>query len=144
MDSERFSKLTERQREYLRQVFQHRNSQQIAFDAKVSARAVDKQLHLAKEIVGATSRFEAARLFAEYEAGVEGFYPASIAPSRPAFWPLPVPVPTTARPTNTLTWRQVLALGTIIAIAAPVAMTVATMLIVALALLVRNPLWFGA
>jgi hypothetical protein len=44
-------------------------------------------------------------------------------------------VPTTARPTNDLTWRQVLAWGGIIAIAAPVAITVATMLIMALALL---------
>lgn len=136
MNSERFGRLTDRQRDYLRQVFQHRNSQEIAFAAGVSARAVDKQLQLAKDIVGTTSRFEAARLFAEYEAGVEGFYPASVAPSRPAFWPLPMPVPTTARPTNNLTWRQVLAWGVIIAITAPVAITVAAMLIIALALLV--------
>ena len=115
--------------------FQHRNSQEIAFASGVSARAVDKQLQLAKDIVGATSRFEAARLFAGYEAGVERLYPASIAPSLPAFWPLPLPVPTKARPANTLTWRQVLAWGTIIAVTAPIAITVATMLIVALALL---------
>ena len=135
MTSNRFDRLTKRQRDYLRQVFQHRNSQEIAFDAGVSARAVDKQLQLAKDVIGATSRFEAARLFAEYEAGVEGFYPASVAPSRRAFWPLPMPVPTKARPTNALTWRQVLAWGVIIAIAAPVAITVAAMLIVSLALL---------
>lgn len=131
----RFRALSERQRDYLRQVFQHRNSQQIAFDAGVSARAVDKQLLLAKNILGVTSRFEAARLFAEYEAGVEGFYPASVAPSRPPFWPLPMPVPTKARPTSELTWRHVLAWGAIIAIATPVAITVAAMLIVSLALL---------
>ena len=135
MNNERFDRLTNRQREYLRQVFQHRNSQEIAFAAGVSARAVDKQLQLAKDTIGATSRFEAARLFAEYEAGVEGFYPASVAPSRPAFWPLPMPVPTTVRPTNDLAWRQVLAWGIIIAIVAPVAITVAAMLIMALALL---------
>ena len=135
MSPDRFDKLTDRQRDYLRQVFQHRNSQEIAFAVGVSARAVDKQLQLAKDTIGATSRFEAARLFAEYEAGVERFYPGSIAPSRPAFWPLPMPLPTSARPTNTLTWRQVLAWGTIIAVAAPVAITVATMLILSLALL---------
>lgn len=135
MRSGRFDRLTARQRDYLRQVFQHRNSQEIAFAAEVSARAVDKQLQLAKDIVGTTSRFEAARLFAEYEAGVEGFYPASVAPSRPAFWPLPMPVPTKARPTNDLAWRQVLAWGVIIAIVTPVAITVAAMLILALALL---------
>lgn len=142
MTNERFECLTDRQRKYLRQVFQHRNSQEIAFSAGVSARAVDKQLQLAKELIGATSRFEAARLFAEYEPGVEGFYPASVAPSRPAFWPLPMPVPTKARPTNDLAWRQVLAWGAIIAIVAPVAITVAAMLIVALALLLGvNPRW---
>jgi DNA-binding CsgD family transcriptional regulator len=135
MGNERFDRLTDRQRDYLRQVFQHRNSQEIAFAAGVSSRAVDKQLQLAKDIVGTTSRFEAARLFAEHEAGVEGFYPASVAPSRRAFWPLPMPVPTKARPTNELAWRQVMAWGVIIAIAAPVAITVAAMLIVAFALL---------
>lgn len=135
MDGERFQRLSERQRDYLRQVFQHRNSHEIAFAAGVSARAVDKQLLLAKDIVGGNTRFEAARMFAEYEAGVEGFYPASVAPSRPAFWPLPLPVPTEARSTNTLTWQQVLAWGAIIAIGAPIAITVAAMLIIALGLL---------
>ena len=135
MDDVRFTRLSDRQRDYLRQVFQHRNSQEIAFKTGVSARAVDKQLLLAKDLIGATSRFEAARLFAQFEAGVEGFYPASVAPSRPAFWPLPWPLPTELRATNSLTWQQVLAWGTIIAIATPVAITVAAMVIIALALL---------
>lgn len=135
MDASRFEGLSERQREYLRLVFQHRNSQEIAFLKGVSARAVDKQLLCAKTIIGATSRFEAARRFAEYEAGVEGFYPASVAPSQRRFWPLPLPVPTRARAENMLGWRQVLAWGVIIAIATPLAITVAAMLIVALALL---------
>ncbi|WP_375380256.1 hypothetical protein [uncultured Sphingomonas sp.] len=69
MSDDRFDRLSERQRDYLRQVFQHRNSQEIAFASGVSARAVDKQLLLAKDIIGANTRFEAARLFAEYEAG---------------------------------------------------------------------------
>lgn len=135
MDGKRFEALSERQRAYLRLVFQHRNSQEIAFLHDVSARAVDKQLLLAKNALGVTSRFEAARLFAEHEAGVEGFYPASIAPSHRPFWPLPVPVPTKERPDNTLTWRQVLAWGMVIAVATPLAITVGVMVIVALALL---------
>ncbi len=135
MNNDRFARLSDRQRDYLRQVFQHRTSKQIAREASVSARAVDKQLFMAMQIIGASNRVETARLFAEYEAGVEGFYPASVAPSRPAFWPLSLPVPTRARPINMLTRQQVLAWGTIIAIATPVAITVAAMLIVSLALL---------
>ncbi len=135
MDDDRFARLSDRQRAYLRQVFQHQTSKQIARQAAVSSRAVDKHLLLAMQTIGTSSRVEAARLFAEYEARVEGFYPASIAPSRPAFWPLPMPVPTGARPLNMLTRQQVLAWGTIIAIATPVAITVAAMVIVALALL---------
>ncbi|NIJ09412.1 DNA-binding CsgD family transcriptional regulator [Sphingomonas vulcanisoli] len=135
MGGGRFSGLSERQRSYLRHVFQHRRSHEIAYIEGVSARAVDKQLLLAKDLIGATSRHEAARLFAEHEAGVEGLYPASIAPSRPAFWPLPLPLPTRAHPLNLLSWKQVLAWGVIIAIAAPIAITVAAMLIVALMLL---------
>ena len=135
MNGDRFLQLSERQREYLRHVFQHRTSKQIAREAGVSARAVDKQILLATQVIGVNSRVEAARLFAEYEAGVEGFYPASVAPSRPAFWPLSLPVPTKMRPINMLTRQQVLAWGTIIAIVIPVAITVAAMLIVSLALL---------
>ncbi|TPG42698.1 RNA polymerase subunit sigma-70 [Sphingomonas koreensis] len=135
MDDSRFERLSERQRDYLRLVFQHRNSQEIAFLRNVSARAVDKQVQQAKDLIGATSRFEAARVFAQHEAGVEGFYPASVAPSRQAFWPLPWPVPTKARPDNLLTWRQVASWGVIIAIVAPLAITTAALLIVAFALL---------
>ena len=39
-----FEKLSERQRIYLRHVFQHRTSDEIAHLEGVSARAVDKQL----------------------------------------------------------------------------------------------------
>jgi DNA-binding CsgD family transcriptional regulator len=131
----RFDQLSERQRDYLRQVFQHRRSDEIAFAAKVSSRAVDKQLLLAKNLLGATTRFEAARMFAEYEAGVERLYPASVVPSQPAFWPLPMPVPSKAGSNNTLTWQQVLAWGVIIAIVTLVAITVAAMVIVTLNLL---------
>lgn len=140
MTSERFTLLSERQREYLRYVFQHKKSGEIAYLTGVSSRAVDKQLLLAKDIIGATSRFEAARLFAEHEAGVEEFYPASVAPSRRPFWPLPMPVPTKGEPTNTLTWKQVLAWGAIIAIVAPAGITLAATVIIAFTLLLGiNP-----
>ena len=135
-----FDKLTDRQRIYLRHVFQHRTSDEIAHAEGVSARAVDKQLLLAKGLLGATSRFEAARKFAEFEAGVERLYPASVAPSRPEFWPLPMPVPTKAKAINALTWKQILAWGVIIAIATPIALTVAAMVIVAFSLVIGiNP-----
>ncbi|QKS00346.1 helix-turn-helix transcriptional regulator [Sphingomonas sp. CL5.1] len=139
-DEGRFAKLTERQKRYLRHVFQHRTSDEIAHFERVSARAVDKQLLLAKGALGATSRFEAARMFAEFEAGVERFYPASVAPTRPEFWPLPLPLPTKRAALNILSWRQVLAWGGIIAIATPIALTVAAMVIIALSLLIGvNP-----
>jgi DNA-binding CsgD family transcriptional regulator len=140
MNGDRCARLSERQRDYLRQVFQHRTSKEIARATGVSARAVDKQLGLAMQVMAATSRIEAARLFAEYEAEVEGFYPASVAPLRPAFWPLPMPLPTKARPINMLTRQQVLAWGAIIAIAVPVAITVATMVIIAIAFLLGRSL----
>ena len=135
-DTNRFGRLSERQRRYLRYVFQHQTSDQIAHSESVSARAVDKQLQIAKGIIGATSRFEAARQFAAYEAGVERFYPASVAPTRPEFWPLPWPLPTKPTATNTLTWQQVLAWGVILAIVTPAALTMATMVIMALSLLI--------
>lgn len=135
-----FEKLSDRQRRYLRHVFQHQNSDQIAQLEATSARAVDKQMILAKDLLGTTSRFEAARMFAEFEAGVERLYPASILPSRPEFWPLPLPLPTRAKANNTLTWKQVVAWGAIIAIATPVALTVAAMVIVAFSLVIGiNP-----
>ena len=140
MPDERFAPLSNRQREYLRHVFQHRKSGEIAFLTGASSRAVDKQLLLAKDIIGAPSRFEAARLFAEYEAGVEGFYPASIAPSQRPFWPLSMPVPTKAEPMNTLSWKHVMAWGVIIAIATPAAITIAAAMIIAITFMVgANP-----
>ena len=132
---DRFEKLSDRQRECLRHVFEHRKSQEIAHLIGTSARVVDKQLMLAKNIVGAGSRFEAARLFAQYEAGVESSYPANIPPPRPSIWPLPMPLPTEETPANTLTWQQVLAWGGIIAIVTPIGLTVAAMVIVALTLM---------
>jgi DNA-binding CsgD family transcriptional regulator len=133
--SEQFDKLTDRQRECLRHVFDHRKSHEIAHLVGTSARAVDKQLILAKNVLGAASRFEAARLLAQHESEVETSYPANIPPPRPSVWPLPMPVPTDDTPANTMTWQQVLAWSAIVAIATPIGLTVAAMVIVALTLM---------
>lgn len=133
--SNRFERLTDRQRECLRHVFEHRKSHEIAHLLETSARVIDKQLMLAKNIIGAGSRFEAARLFAQYEAGVESSSPANFLPPQPAILPLPMPVPTDEMPANTLTKQQLLAWGWIIAIATPIGLTVAAMVIVALTLM---------
>lgn len=55
-------------------------------------------------------------MFAAFEAGVERLYPASVAPSRPEFWPLPMPLPTSPKALNSLSWKQVLVWGAIIAV----------------------------
>ncbi len=136
-----FERLSSRQRDYLRLVFHHYNSHEIAHRVGASPRAVDKQLLLAKNLIGATSRFEAARLFAEHEAGVETLYPANNDPTQSPLRSLPLPLPSEARPTSSLTWQQVLAWGVIVALATPVAVTLGVMLIIALALLLGAHKW---
>lgn len=73
MSSGSFEKLSEQQRIYPRYVFRHRMPDEIAHLESASAQAVDKQLVLAKDTLGATSRFKAARMFAELEAAVKRF-----------------------------------------------------------------------
>jgi DNA-binding CsgD family transcriptional regulator len=137
MNKEPFERLTERQRRYLRRVMEHRTSNEIAFEENVTSRSVDRQLELASKILGVHSRVEAARRFAEYEAQVErfpvenGMIPAS--PSGAVR--LPWPLPSKARPINTLRPGQIMAWGAIIAIVSPVGITVAAMAIVAIGLL---------
>ena len=137
MDDEPFLRLSERQRKYLRLVSENRASHEIAFVHEVSARAVDKQLMLATKLIGVTSRFEAARRFVAYEARVETFDPQSAAfpPSKNPFWKLPMPVPSKARPINMLTTQQVLVWAVIIAIATPIGITVAAMVVMAITFL---------
>lgn len=138
MNDDVFARLSERQRIYLRHVLDHRTSLEIAYMTGTGGRAVDKQLGLACKIIGVTSRVEAARRFADYEARVESFYPASAtnSPSRSPFWKLPLPLPSKARPLNMLTRQQVLAWAMIIAISTPVGLSFAATLIVALAFLI--------
>jgi DNA-binding CsgD family transcriptional regulator len=137
MDDNRFARLSDRQRIYLRLVLQHHTSHEIGFMTGASGRAVDKHLRSACKIIGVTSRVEAARRFAEYEARVESFDPegATISSSRRTFWRFPLPLPSKSRPINMLTRSQILAWAMIIAIATPAGITVAAMLIIAIALL---------
>ncbi len=128
--------LSERQRAYLRLVHEHRTSQEIGFLVGASGRAVDKQLQKAKDFLGVTSRFEAARLLIEHESGVERLYPANDLPSSPPPFPLPLPLPTSETAVNMLTWKQVVSWSAIIAIVTPIGLTVAAMVIVALMLLI--------
>lgn len=127
-----FEALTDRQRDLLRLVFENRKSSEIAHLLSLSARYVDNQLIEAKNIIGATSRFEAARRFAAYEQGVGISHPVHFPPSPASIWPLALPIPGSKTPTNSMAWRQVALWGGIIAILTPIALTTAAMAIVAL------------
>jgi len=72
MGEDGFAKLTDRQKSYLRLVLRHANSGEIARaeaerGASVSKAAIDKVIRQAMERIGATSRFQAARMLADYE-----------------------------------------------------------------------------
>jgi DNA-binding CsgD family transcriptional regulator len=132
---DRIAALTDRQISYLRLVLQNRSSKEIAAATGSSHRAVDKQLLKANLVLGVQTRFDAARLLAAYEAGVELLPPANDLPSNTATFPLPSPWPTAGTTANTLTWKQVAAWVVIIAIATPLAITATGMAIVTLLLL---------
>ena len=67
MGEDRFSRVTEAQRECLRLVLIRRNSKEIAQVLNISPFTVDKRIARAVTALGVTSRFEAARLLAEHE-----------------------------------------------------------------------------
>ena len=132
---DRLALLTDRQRSYLRLVLQNRNSKEIAAATGSSHRAVDKQLLKANNILGVPTRFDAARLLAEYDRGVEPLPPANDLPSAPTTFPLPLPLPTAEAAANMLTWKQVAVWTAIISIVTPLGLTAAGMAIVTLLLL---------
>ena len=133
--SERLALLTDRQRSYLRLVLQNRNSKEIAGLTGSSHRAVDKQLLKANNTLGVPSRFDAARLLADHDGGVEPLPPAIDLPSSKPTFPLPPAVPTAGAAANMLTWKQVASWTAIIAIVTPLGLTAAGMAIVTLLLL---------
>ncbi|KKC25975.1 helix-turn-helix domain-containing protein [Sphingomonas sp. SRS2] len=67
MNAEPIAKLTDSQRAYLRLVFAHQSSKQIAQTFHISAHTVDKRLKEAMRILGVNSRIEAARILASAE-----------------------------------------------------------------------------
>ncbi|MCU6453291.1 MULTISPECIES: helix-turn-helix domain-containing protein [Sphingomonas] len=133
--ADRIARLTERQRSYLRLVLKNRNSKEIAAVTGSSHRAVDKQLLKANNVLGVPTRFEAARLLADHDGGVEPLPPANDLPSAPPTFPLPLPLPTAGAAANMLTWKQVAFWTAIISIVTPLGLTAAGMAIVTLLLL---------
>jgi DNA-binding CsgD family transcriptional regulator len=69
MTGDDITKLTEAQRECLRLVMSHHNTKEIAQRLGLSPSAIDKRLERAVQALGASSRFEAARMLHEYEGG---------------------------------------------------------------------------
>lgn len=135
INPDRVALLTERQRSYLRLVLQNRNSKEIAAVTGSSHRAVDKQLLKANNVLGVPTRFDAARLLAEHDGGVEPLPPANDLPSAVPIFPLPPALPTERAAANLLTWKQVASWTAIIAIVTPLGLTAAGMAIVTLLLL---------
>ncbi|PVX28859.1 response regulator transcription factor [Sphingomonas pokkalii] len=130
-------KLSERQRHYLQLVRQNRSSKEIAALTGSSYRAVDKQLLKANNILGVANRFEAARLLAEHEEGVEGLHPANALPSTHGDSALSRPWPTVGAAANTLSLRQVVSWTAIIAIVTPIGLAAAGLAYFTLLLLLR-------
>lgn len=133
--SQRLAQLSERQLCYLRHVYQHRSSKEIASLTGASARAVDKQLLKANNLLGTSNRIEAARLVAGFDEGVEPLPPANDLPSFAPLFPLPSPLPTAGAAANMLSWKQAAVWSAIIAIVTPVGLTVAGMVILTLTFL---------
>lgn len=136
----RVSRLSERQRSYLRLVRQQYSSKEIAALVGASPRAVDKQLLKANQLLGTANRFDSARLLADEETGVESPPPATALPSPTTLFPLGLPVPTAEAPANLLNWKQVALWVAILAILTPLGLTAAGMAMVTLLLLLGYPL----
>ena len=133
--SDRIKLLTERQRSYLRLVAQHRSSKEIAGATGSSHRAVDKQLLKANNLLGVSTRFDAARLLADHDAEVEPLPPAITLPSADPTFPLPPAWPTAGAAANMMSLKQVASWTFIIAIVTPLGVTAAGMAILTLLLL---------
>lgn len=69
-----YSKLNDGQRKCLRLVLAHLNSKEIGRELGISPHTVDQRLRQAMKTLGVSSRFEAARKFAEHE-GADAYQP---------------------------------------------------------------------
>lgn len=94
------ARLTEAQREVLRLVMTGHQSKEIALQLGIGVDAVNKRLAAAKSLLGAPTRFAAARWLADHEA----------AGRTPPPQPVPVPVPAAAAASHSLV-GQPLAVG---------------------------------
>ncbi len=74
MNDPEITKLNNGQRDCLRLVCAHLNSKEIGRELNISPHTVDQRLRQAMRIMGANSRFEAARKFAEQE-GINPYQP---------------------------------------------------------------------
>lgn len=135
MNDDRFARLNERHRQYLRYAADNRKSKEIARLENVSPRSVDKVLAEAKTIIGARDRFEAARLFAAFENRGRNFPLQSSSVDDRADLRLHPPVPTWRMPVSLLKVREVLIWSAIIMVATPIGLTVSAMLMLALMIL---------
>lgn len=129
------ARLSERQISYLRLVAQHRSSKEIAAATGSSHRAVDKQLLKANNLLGVATRFDAARLLAHHDAGVEPLPPATALPCAQSTFTLPPAWPTNEAAANMMSGKQLAAWTIIIAIVTPLGLTAAGMAILTLLLL---------
>ncbi|SER22613.1 helix-turn-helix domain-containing protein [Sphingobium sp. YR768] len=136
-DDTLFERLSDRQRVYLRLVFDLCTSAEIAYRTGGSTATIDKQLNLACKKIGVASRIDAARRFHDYEERVQFFDPGGKinSPSQSDGSAFSWPLPSKARPLNMLTRQQILAWMAIVAIITPAGITVGAMVIVTIGLL---------
>ncbi len=64
---DRLARLTERERECLRQWLQHKSAKEIAIDLGISHHAVEKRLKMARMKLDAASSLQAARMLGAAE-----------------------------------------------------------------------------
>jgi DNA-binding CsgD family transcriptional regulator len=87
MDIDPIARLTEGQRDCLRRVLMHMSSKDIARELDISPHTVDQRLRVAIQTLGVASRFEAARLLAQYERPdlyqASVYQPPYVAPAAP-------------------------------------------------------------
>jgi DNA-binding CsgD family transcriptional regulator len=87
-------KLSEGQRQCLRMVLRHMSSKEIARALGISRHTVDQRLRMAMTLLGASSRVEASRLFAEAEGlGPAGYQRFAYQSPELASAPEPPPLP---------------------------------------------------
>lgn len=131
-----FDRVTDKQKECLRLVLRRNSSKEIALELGISSHTVDARLKGALKALGTASRFEAARLLAEYEVThIRGLaYQPPNLPNQPEFgdspehesnaeqiegvnWGWLFPIPTTSQPVASFTPVQKLASVLVIMVA---------------------------